>query len=329
MEELHNLIEPIEIADETEELNNIDRPIEIAAETEDLRNLIVPIDITSEIKERSILTKEEWKDWTKTVWSIANVSDSDHRATFPIEIPYRLIRMYSYYGETVLDPFSGMANTGKAALKCGRNYVGFETNTTYQQISTRRLREFAASENIEENDTFFRVINKSSVDMNIIPENSIGTIVTSPPYWDKADYGEYEGNIGNMHFYDEFLTNVQQVLLECYRVLIPGRKLSIVTANVNQNTYEHGLLTFPIAADLIKKAQEIGFVLINEVIWSKDGTGGKWGSYGNQRPIFGSYPYPPNFLFKNVHEYVIILKKPDVKAKSSQAPKYDTLFSDR
>ncbi|MDF2892077.1 MAG: Methyltransferase protein [Clostridia bacterium] len=326
MENLSNLIDPIDIADESEELINIDRPIEVEDELEELRNLIVPVDITAEVKERSIVTKEEWKEWTKTVWSIANVSDSDHRATFPIEIPYRLIRMYSYYGETVLDPFSGMANTGKAALKCGRNYVGFETNPEYQQISSRRLEAYNASENVIQDDKFFRILNRSSLDMNMIPENSIGTIVTSPPYWDKADYGDYDGNIGNMHFYDDFLTNVQQVLRECYRVLMPGRKLSIVTANVNQNTYEHGLLTFPIAADLIKKAQEIGYVLINEVIWSKDGTGGKWGSYGNQRPIFGSYPYPPNFLFKNIHEYVIILKKPDIKSKSSAAPKYDTLF---
>ena len=41
--------------------------------------------------------------------------------------------------------------------------------------------------------------------------------------------------------------------------------------------------------------------------------GGKWGSWGKQRPIFGSYPYPPNFLFKNVHEYIIIVAKPPTR----------------
>lgn len=49
---------------------------------------------------------------------------------------------------------------------------------------------------------------------------------------------------------------------------------------------------------------------INEIIWSKDGTGGRWGSANKQRPIFGSYPYPPNFLFKNVHEHILIFAKP-------------------
>ena len=62
-----------------------------------------------------------------------------------------------------------------------------------------------------------------------------------------------------------------------------------------------------------RAAPRSGFVLINEIIWSKDGTGGKWGSWGKQRPIFGSYPYPPNFLFKNVHEYIIIVAKPPKK----------------
>jgi site-specific DNA-methyltransferase (adenine-specific) len=90
---------------------------------------------------------------------------------------------------------------------------------------------------------------------------------------------------------------------------MPGRKLCVVTANVNQHT-DHGLLTFPLATDFAVLLRQIGFVMINEIIWSKDGTGGKWGSAGAQRPIFGSYPYPPNFLFKNVHEYILIFAKP-------------------
>ena len=96
---------------------------------------------------------------------------------------------------------------------------------------------------------------------------------------------------------------------------MPGRKLCIVTANVNQNTKEYGLVTIPIASDLTKIAQSVGFSLINQIIWNKNGTGGRWGSSTSQRPIFGSYPYPPNLLFKNVNEYIIIVQKPDPKKK--------------
>jgi site-specific DNA-methyltransferase (adenine-specific) len=110
-------------------------------------------------------------------------------------------------------------------------------------------------------------------------------------------------------------------------VVRPGRKLCVVTANVNQHT-DHGLVTVPIAADLTVVLRNLGFVLVNEIIWSKDGTGGRWGSWGAQRPIFGSYPFPPNFLFKNVHEYVIIVAKPSGRpVKGPKVVSYDAVIS--
>lgn len=283
--------------------------------------------IDKDIKEASKVTNEEWKEWTKTVWNIANTSDTIHPAVFPIEIPYRLIRMYSFVGEIVLDPFSGMATTGKAALQTERKYLGYETNTIFRTESISRLREFITSTKIENGD--YRIHNTSSIHMPDVDDNSIGLVVTSPPYWNKADYGQYEGNSGNFEYYDDFLKEMEAIFQECYRVLMPGRKMCIVTANVNQNTKEYGLLTIPIASDMTKILQNIGFVLINQVIWNKDGTGGRWGSSNSQRPIFGSYPYPPNFLFKNVNEYILIVQKPDPKKKNSQAPSYNDLFREK
>lgn len=162
--------------------------------------------------------------------------------------------------------------------------------------------------------------------MSDIENDSIGGIITSPPYWNKIDYGECEGNIGKDPHYDSYLEKMADIIKECYRVLIPGRKLSIVVANVNQNTREYGLVTIPIASDLTRIGMEQGFCLINQIIWNKDGTGGRWGSANSQRPIFGSYPYPPNFLFKNVNEYIIILQKPDPKKKNSGAPSFKSLY---
>lgn len=218
---------------------------------QELKELLEQFKITKEIKEKSIVTKEEWKEWTKTVWSIANTSDNMHPAVFPVEIPYRLIRMFSFYSETVLDPFSGMANTGKAALSCGRKYIGFEINPHYRKNSISILEEMEIPDCPTKN---YNIIDRSCKDMSIIPDNTIGTIITSPPYWNKANYGDYEDNIGNINYYNEFLDNIKIVLKECFRILKPGRRLSIVTANVNQNTKEYGLLTFPIASDLTKSS---------------------------------------------------------------------------
>ncbi|OPX83880.1 MAG: DNA adenine methyltransferase YhdJ [Pelotomaculum sp. PtaB.Bin013] len=282
--------------------------------------------LTSEIKEASKITSEEWKEWTKTVWTIANISDAVHPAVFPIEIPHRLIKMFSFWGETVLDPFSGIGTTGKAALNNGRKYIGIETNQGYHKIAMARLNEHATQNNLEYTDETISLFNQSSLQMDFIPDNSVGVVITSPPYWNKADYGQYAGNIGGYEFYDDFLDGMEALIRQCYRVLMPGRKMCIVTANVNQNTREYGLVTIPIASDLTKIAQSCGFSLINQIIWNKNGTGGKWGSANSQRPIFGSYPYPPNFLFKNVNEYIIIVQKSDPIKKNSKAPSYQSLF---
>lgn len=280
--------------------------------------------VSPEIKDKSRLTKEEWREYTKTVWSIANKAHKDHPAAFPIEIPHRLTKLFSFYGETVLDPFAGTGTTAKASIPLGRKAVCIEQNPTYVEIIKK---ECSQLRNGHEDDFVpLETIQGDSRNMETVETDSIGLVVTSPPYWDKADYGDGSNNLGNITNYREFLDGIRPVFEECYRVLQPGRKMCVVTANVNQHT-DHGLLTFPLATDFAVLLRSIGFVMVNEIIWSKDGTGGKWGSFGSQRPIFGSYPYPPNFLFKNVHEYVLIFSKPNkTKSKGPKMKKYSELM---
>jgi DNA modification methylase len=262
--------------------------------------------LTQARKERSKLSKEEWREYTKTVWHIANVSDPDHPAVFPVEIPQRLIKLFSFHGETVLDPFGGTGTTAQAAIPLGRRAICIDQNPEYTRIIRRRCKALAQGAEMAQ------VVHGDSRVMADVPADSVGLVVTSPPYWNKADYGGNGSDLGNEPVYTRFFQKVRPVFEECLRVLTPGRKLCLVTANVNQHT-EHGLLTFPLAADFLCLLRDIGFVVVNEIIWSKDGTGGKWGSYGKQRPIFGSYPYPPNFCFKNVHEHILIFAKPPQK----------------
>jgi site-specific DNA-methyltransferase (adenine-specific) len=270
--------------------------------------------ISREIKAKSVVSKEEWREYTKTVWHIANVSDPDHPAVFPVEIPHRLIKLFSFYGELVLDPFAGVGATARAAIPLGRRVWCIDQNPTYVRAIKARC---AALDNGRPASELLTAVEGDSRSLSTLADDSVSLVVTSPPYWDKADYGQRHSNLGSIGNYREFLRTTRDVFAECLRVLSPGRKLCIVTANVNQHT-DHGLLTFPLAADFLVQARDLGFVLVNEVIWSKDGTGGRWGSWGTQRPIFGSYPYPPNFLFKNVHEYIVILAKPPEKRTSGR-----------
>lgn len=267
--------------------------------------------ISKEIKEKSQLTKEEWKEYTKTVWSIANVSHPDHPAVFPDELPHRLIKLFSFWGETVLDPFGGVGTTARVALTLGRNAVTVDQNKKYIQAAIAACAPFLA---VEGTEATLKTIIGDSRKLDELPDESVDLIVTSPPYWDKADYGPSKKNIGRDGTYLSFLREMREVFAECHRVLEPGRKICVNTANVNQFT-DHGLLTFPIATDFCVVLRELGFVMINELIWSKDKTGGRWGSANTQRPIFGSYPYPPNFLFKNVHEYILVFAKPNAEKR--------------
>ena len=281
--------------------------------------------ITAEIKEKSKLTKEEWRDYTKTVWSIANKGREDHPAVFPPEIPHRLTKLFSFYGDTVLDPFGGTGTTARAAIPLGRRTICVDQNPDYVDI----IRKECSSLRNGHADDFvaLEAVHGDSRNLSFLETNSIGLVVTSPPYWDKANYGQGQNNLGNIANYATFLEGIKPVFEECYRVLMPGRKMCVVTANVNQHT-DQGLLTFPLATDFAVLLRNIGFVMVNEIIWSKDGTGGKWGSFGAQRPIFGSYPYPPNFLFKNIHEYVLIFAKPSlVKTKGPKVKAYKDLMA--
>ena len=269
------------------------------------------LEVTTEQKELSRLTKEEWREFTKTVWHIANTTDEDHPAVFPLEIPRRLIKLFSMHDEFVLDNFAGVGTTARSALELGRRAICIEQHRGYVE----RIRGDCGA--IGGADHRLEVVLGDARSLAGIEDSSIGLAVTSPPYWNKADYGEGEANLGNIGSYPGFIRALRPAFEEVYRVLAPGRKYCVVTANVNQHT-DRGLLTFPLATDLVLLLREIGFVLINEIIWSKDGTGGKWGSWGKQRPIFGSYPYPPNFLFKNVHEYIIIVAKPPNKKSNGK-----------
>lgn len=95
----------------------------------------------AEIKERSRLTKQERQAWFRGVWDdLPPTRQKGHVAMFPVELPRRLIRMYSFVGETVLDPFLGSGTTALAAAMEGRSSVGYEINTEFEKLIRHKLR---------------------------------------------------------------------------------------------------------------------------------------------------------------------------------------------
>lgn len=82
-------------------------------------------------RKASKLTREEYDEWFRQVWTIRGEPQKNHPAPFPLQVAYRLIRMFSFVGDTVLDPFLGSGTTTLAAIRAGRSSVGYEIEEMY------------------------------------------------------------------------------------------------------------------------------------------------------------------------------------------------------
>ena len=88
----------------------------------------------------SVISAERYQQWFQQIWSgITGESTKYHPAPYPVELAERLIRMFSFVGDVVLDPFSGTGTTALAAAKCARNSIGYEIDSHYLHASIERL----------------------------------------------------------------------------------------------------------------------------------------------------------------------------------------------
>ena len=98
-----------------------------------------PPKVSKEVKEASRISKEEWKEYFSGHWNFTGVKQDKHLAMFPEELPKRIIKMFSFVGETVLDPFLGSGTTSFAAEKIERNSIGYEINSDFLPVIKRKL----------------------------------------------------------------------------------------------------------------------------------------------------------------------------------------------
>jgi len=95
-------------------------------------------------KRKSTISKEEFLEFTKSVWKFAaaRASKVGHPAPFPFELPYRIIQLYTFEGDVVLDPFVGSGTACIAALKTNRKYVAYDIDKKYCDLAERRIEQF-------------------------------------------------------------------------------------------------------------------------------------------------------------------------------------------
>jgi DNA modification methylase len=106
---------------------------------------------TESQRNASRINKEEFNRWFQQIWNITGASTKNHPAPFPLELATRLVRMFSFVGDTVLDPFSGSGTTMVAAMRTGRNSIGVDIDSEYCKMAARYLRaeNNGSSTNIE------------------------------------------------------------------------------------------------------------------------------------------------------------------------------------
>jgi DNA modification methylase len=129
---------------------------------------------TDKQRRSSMISKDDYSKWFRQFWNINGASTKHHPAPFPLELAYRLIRMFSFWGDTVLDPFCGTGTTMIAAMKSNRNSIGIEVDEDYCNIAANRLRD--------ENQNLFSSAKLEFPDFMITPEKALVVREGAVPY---------------------------------------------------------------------------------------------------------------------------------------------------
>jgi DNA modification methylase len=269
---------------------------------------------------RNVLNDLEAREWiaeTVSVWTQRGLGrnhqdaqiEKQHPAPFSYQDVSRLIRFFSKVGETVLDPFAGVASTLKAAAIEGRKGIGIELEPKFARLARMRLKT-----ELPDDDTVCReqaIITGDA--FTVLPKlepKSIKVVVTSPPYWKilhKKDhkvnqervskgldfkYSDSTKDLGNISDYAEFIERLSSVFELCHPLLVSGGHLCIVVGDFREKAKYHML-----HADLASSLETRGFTLKGITIL-----------YQRHKRIF-PYGYPYAFVPNMHHQYILILRK--------------------
>jgi site-specific DNA-methyltransferase (adenine-specific) len=145
-------------------------------------------------------------------------------------------------------------------------------------------------------------------DLSWIRDDSIHLIVTSPPYWTLKDYVAHDRQMGAIADYETFLSELDKVWAECFRVLVPGGRVCCVVGDVCLPRKAAGRhYVMPLHADIQVRSREIGFDCLTPILWHKI-SNGVTEAAGNGAGFYGK-PYQPGAVVKNDIEYILFMRK--------------------
>jgi DNA modification methylase len=259
------------------------------------------------------LTGKEWLQKSFSIWrDITKTSEerqTKHPALFPQKLVEELIQIYTKEpGEVILDPFTGIGSTLRAAYSLGRQGVGIELNEDFCNIARNRVKALQSDLFDKQIQPFEpRIYNGDSRDLSkFLQPESVDLVVTSPPYWnilnqkrtadskEVRNYSGSEDDLGNFESYQEFLDNLKLVFEQVYVALKPNKRCCSVVMDIRKKDK-----FYPLHEDQSRIMREIGFELEEYVIWDRQK------DYNNMKTL----GYPWVFRFNKVHEYICIYWK--------------------
>jgi DNA modification methylase len=201
-----------------------------------------PPKVTGDIKKKSKMTIEEWNEFFAGHWNIPGEKQDKHLAVFPEEIPRRLIRMFSFVDDTVLDPFLGSGTTSLSARKIGRSSVGYEVNPDFLPVIREKL-------GIEHKKLFeeakFEIIQQERHKQNFAEAISkLPYIFKDPVKFDKKVDPrklQFGSKINNHNFIREEYYSVKEVISPEQLVIGDGLKVRLLGVKENPQTINQAI----------------------------------------------------------------------------------------
>ena len=128
---------------------------------------------TEEQRRLSKIDKKDFNTWFQQIWNITGASTRIHPAPFPLELATRLIRMFSFHGDTVLDPFCGTGTTMVACLRHGRNSIGIDIEPEYCRMTARYLKKESSNLFINTELIFEKIVADISGQMQVCEDQAL------------------------------------------------------------------------------------------------------------------------------------------------------------
>lgn len=274
------------------------------------------------------LTGKEWLQLSRSWWFQRGLGrghpdtaiELQHPAPFSFRDVQKLIRLLTKRGMTVLDPFSGVGSTVKAAALTGRNAIGIEVSKRWVSLGRKRLQLEVPRD--KRKGLALRQIHGDS--RRVLPKlegRSLDLVVSSPPYWTiltkdpdhkvirtRVQQGlatQYtrrsRADLGNIPQYNVFLRALGTIVLGCRRVLKPGAFAVFVVGD-----FRHGPKFYPFHADFIQIAERKGLRLIAVVLLIQNG-----------KRLF-PYGYPFTLVQNIHHQYALVFQRPEDRRSTNR-----------